>query len=165
MRPSYLITGLVVIILLLGLYFLWNNQGALPGLAPSPGTTPTTTNPAPTPPPTKPAPAPKSTAPGATKPGIKPTAPLTYTDAVKTYGALGYRIQFLQCHGTPGTLAIKRDVKFMMDNRDKVVHKFTFASQSVILPPQGFAIVSAREVGVYPITCDGGGAATLNVQA
>lgn len=161
MRPSYLFTGLVVIILLLGLYFLWNNQGALPGLTPTPGTTPT--NLGTTSLPTTTAPAPGTIAPG-TKPVTKP-ATLSYTDAVRIYGASGYRIQFLQCHGTPGTLAIKRNVKFMMDNRDKVVHKFTFASQSVILPPQGFAIVSASQVGTYPITCDGGGAATLNVQA
>jgi hypothetical protein len=93
-----------------------------------------------------------------------------YTDAVNSYQ---YRIQFAQCHGTVtgsagpaagGTLVIKKSVSFMIDNRDAVAHTFAFNGQSYKVAGYDFAIVSAKGIGTYPITCDGGGAATLHVE-
>ena len=91
---------------------------------------------------------------------------LTYTKALSLYP---YRIQFSNCRGfvgTPGngTLAIKRGVKFMLDNRDNQSHRIAFVGHSIHLEPYGFAIVSATSTGTYPLTCDGGGSATLKVE-
>jgi len=91
------------------------------------------------------------------------TSNLAYNEALKIYGT-GYRIQFAECHGTPGQLAIRKGVKFMIDNRDNVNHTIVVKSQTFHLAAYGFAIVTATDLGVYNITCDGGGAAQLNVQ-
>ena len=93
-----------------------------------------------------------------------------YTDAVNTYQ---YRIQFTSCHGSVsgsagvangGTLVIKKGVKFMIDNRDPLAHTFAFNGQSYRVGAYSFAIVSAIRTGIYPLTCDGGGGAYLNVE-
>jgi len=52
----------------------------------------------------------------------------------------------------------------MIDNRDGVWHEVQIASQKFKVSGWGFVIVTAKEMGVYNITCDGGGAAELNVQ-
>jgi hypothetical protein len=90
-----------------------------------------------------------------------------YTKAVESYQ---YRIQFKDCHGTlnntmnAGTLSIKKGVKFMLDNRDPVAHTIAFKGTSVKIAGYGYAIVTPTVLGTYPITCDGGGAAVLNVE-
>jgi len=91
----------------------------------------------------------------------------TYTQALNTYSAetgSGYRFQFVNCNGTPGSLAIKKGVTFMIDNRDKDAHTFVVGSLTYKVGAEGFAIATAKDVGTYNITCDGGGAAQVIVQ-
>ena len=111
----------------------------------------------------------RSTPATATTPSTKPSqslksSELTYDQAIQIYGKSGYRIQLVKCHGTPGTLVIKKGSKFMLDNRDGVWHNVTVGKQKFRVSGWGFIIVTASEVGNVSITCDGGGAATLNVQ-
>src|SRR6185369_4312057 len=47
--------------------------------------------------------------------GTKPAAKLSYGDAIKTYK---YRFQFSQCHGTPGSMVVKKGDIVMLDNSD-----------------------------------------------
>jgi hypothetical protein len=89
---------------------------------------------------------------------------LSYNQALAIYGKNGYRIQFAKCSGNPGHLAIKQGVKFMLDNRDNAVHTIVVKSQTFHLGKYGFAIATAKDLGVYNITCDGGGSAQLNVE-
>lgn len=88
-----------------------------------------------------------------------------YAQAVKTYE---YRVEFDDCRGAvfpgQGTLTIKKGVNFMIDNRDPVAHTFTFRTQTVTVAAYDFVIVTAKDLGDYNITCDGGGAAKLDVQ-
>ena len=104
--------------------------------------------------------------------GTKPQASttlhksLTYTQAVNTYAN---RIQFSDCHGSVGLssnglLSIKQGVAFMLDNHDAKAHTIAFGSQSYKVGANDFAIVSAAKIGNYAVTCDGGGAASLNVE-
>lgn len=91
---------------------------------------------------------------------------LAFTNALKTYQ---YRIQFDQCHGTvnlvgTGILSVKKGSKVMLDNRDDAAHTIAFAGQSVKVAANDFAIVTAGKSGTFNVTCDGGGAATLNVE-
>lgn len=96
---------------------------------------------------------------------VGPRSGAAYTKAMATYK---YRLQFSQCHGTTttnvGTLTLKQSDNFMLDNRDAVTHTFAFKGQSVVVPGDSFAIVTASVIGSYPITCDGGGAALLQVE-
>jgi hypothetical protein len=92
---------------------------------------------------------------------------LTYTQALKKYTS---RIQFSNCHGAVGlseigSMSIQAGLPFMLDNRDPLAHTFAFASQSYRIAGDDFAIVSVLKGGVWPITCDGGGAASLSVSA
>ena len=93
------------------------------------------------------------------------TAPkaLTYEAALELYG--GYRFQFLNCHGTPGTMTLKVGSKFLLDNRDAKPRTIAVGKAVYKLAANGFAVATASTVaGTYNITCDGGGAATLKVQ-
>jgi hypothetical protein len=92
---------------------------------------------------------------------------LTYTEALSIYGAqgTGYHYQFVNCRGTPGQLTMKKGTKFLLDNRDNASHKFTIGSQTYSLGKYGFAVITARDLGTYNILCDGGGAASIFVQA
>ncbi len=111
----------------------------------------------------------------ATEPSTTPTAangttkkaPVpneAYTKAIALYGSKGYRIQFSQCHGNPGSLSLKKGVQFMLDNRDDSAHTIVIKSQTFHIPAYGFTIATAKDLGTYNITCDGGGAAQLNVE-
>ena len=93
----------------------------------------------------------------------KTTSSLTYTKAMELYGN-GFRFQFSDCHGNPGQMSIRQGVKFMLDNRDNKAHTIVIKSQTFRIPAYGFAIATAKELGTYNITCDGGGAAELNVE-
>lgn len=106
-----------------------------------------------------------TTTPTSTPGATGSAANLSYNQALKIYGANGYRIQFSECHGNPGHLSIREGVKFMLDNRDNKAHTIKVKSRSFKLPAYGFAVISATETGTYNITCDGGGAAELNVEA
>ena len=96
----------------------------------------------------------------------KPTVSGSYEAMIESYA---YRIQFVECHGTAtypgmGTLIVKKNVKFMLDNRDKEAHTFAFAGQSHRVGGLGWLIASVDKAGTYNITCDGGGAATLTIE-
>lgn len=96
---------------------------------------------------------------------VKPSAKaFTYSQAVQQYDDLGYRYQFANCSGLPGTFTIKRGVKFMLDNRDSVRHVIGIGTNKYTVPAYGYAIISVNTPNAYYITCDGGGAAEIKVQ-
>ena len=111
---------------------------------------------------------PKS-APAASKkpsPAVSLPATKAYLDAIKVYKNVGYYFQFVDCHGAPGTLTLKKGTKFMLDNRDESAHKIAITGgQSFNIKAYGFAIATAPStLGTHYITCDGGGAASILVQ-
>jgi len=89
-----------------------------------------------------------------------------YLDAIKIYKTVGYYFQFVDCHGSPGTLTLKAGKKFMLDNRDAKSRKIAIqGGQSFQIGPYDFAIATAPSaLGLHYITCDGGGAASITVQ-
>lgn len=99
-----------------------------------------------------------------------PTAPLSatqrYLDAIKIYKTSGYYFQFVECHGLPGSLTLKKGKKFMLDNRDGKARRIAIkGGQSFTIGAYNFAIATApSKPGTYYITCDGGGAASILVQ-
>lgn len=98
------------------------------------------------------------------------TSPLSatqrYLDAIRIYKSVGYYFQFVSCHGSPGSLTLKKGKKFMLDNRDNVTRKIAIqGGQSFQIGPYNFAIATAPStLGTHYITCDGGGAASILVQ-
>ncbi|OGH92103.1 MAG: hypothetical protein A2534_02775 [Candidatus Magasanikbacteria bacterium RIFOXYD2_FULL_39_9] len=117
-----------------------------------------------------------STSPATTAPkkSITPTKttqpPLSatqrYLDAIRMYKNVGYYFQFVDCHGLPGTITLKKGKKFMLDNRDPESHKIAIVGgQSFTIGAYNFAIATAPSTaGTHYITCDGGGAAAIVVQ-
>ncbi len=105
----------------------------------------------------------------ATKPASSPSpvvAAMTYTQALNVYKKTGAYIQFARCHGNPGYISMKKGTKFMLDNRDKATHTIGVGKiASYKVGGYGFAVVSAPGAGQYYLTCDGGGAALLNVES
>lgn len=103
-------------------------------------------------------------------PVIKTPTPLSatqkYLDAIRIYKNPGYYFQFVDCHGAPGTLTMKKGKKFMLDNRDNKTRKIAIqGGESFKIGAYNFAIATApSKTGTYYITCDGGGAATISVQ-
>lgn len=93
-----------------------------------------------------------------------PKAGLNYEGALRQYDSTNYRFQFVGCSGKPGLLTVKQGVNFMLDNRDPVQHVFGVAGKNYTIKAYDFAIVSASPVGTYHITCDGKGAADLNIE-
>lgn len=87
-----------------------------------------------------------------------------YVTALAIYQKSGGRIQFANCSGNPGTLSIKRNTKFMIDNRDDNSHKIGIGTKNYLLDAYDFAIVSVAKAGTYNLTCDGGGSAQVTVQ-
>ncbi len=89
-----------------------------------------------------------------------------YLDAIRIYKNPGYYFQFVDCHGSPGTLTMKKGKKFMLDNRDAKSRKIAISGgQSFKISAYNFAIATApTKAGTHYITCDGGGAATILVQ-
>lgn len=88
--------------------------------------------------------------------------PLTYDQAIEQYGT--YRIQFVGCHGAPGTLNVSANTKVMLDNRDAVAHSVDIGEHKTYkLPAYGFALAVIPTAGTYNVTCDGGGAGVLVV--
>lgn len=98
-----------------------------------------------------------------------PTAPaaksavkkLAYGDAVKEYKN---RFQFASCHGSPGTMVIKKGGIVMLDNRDASSHSIKLGSQTFKIVGYDYALYYSPTIGKINITCDGGGAAVLNVE-
>lgn len=90
-------------------------------------------------------------------------APTSYSEALSLYGLTGYRIQFVNCSASPGSLVVKRGQKFMIDNRDAKAHVIAVGSAKYSLSAYGYRIVSTAQTGTLNITCDGGGAGRLTV--
>lgn len=88
----------------------------------------------------------------------------SFEEAMRIYASSGYRFQFVECHGNPGRLVMKQGKKFMLDNRDDSQHSFGISAKTYDIEAYDFAIATAIDLGTYFITCDGGGAAEMNVQ-
>lgn len=76
----------------------------------------------------------------------------------------GFRFQFANCHGTPGSLTVKRGKYFLLDNRDAKAITIAVAGQSYKISAYGAAVAAISKVGTHQITCNGGGAAKVIVQ-
>jgi plastocyanin len=63
-----------------------------------------------------------------------------------------------------GSLVVKQGTKVMFDNRDAAAHTIAMKGVSVKVGALNFAVVTASTLGTYNITCDGGGAASINVE-
>jgi hypothetical protein len=86
-----------------------------------------------------------------------------YNDAVELFG--DYRFQFVDCHGTPGSISVAKNATIMLDNRDARSRTISLNKKSYTIGAYGFVIVRAPSTsGEYQITCDGGGAAKLVVE-
>lgn len=109
-----------------------------------------------------------ATAPKKSSPPVTPPLSATqkYLDAIRVYKNVGYYFQFVDCHGSPGTLTLKKSKKFMLDNRDGKAHKIAvIGGQAFSIKAYDFAIATAPStIGTHYITCDGGGAASILVQ-
>lgn len=93
-----------------------------------------------------------------------PAAGKNYPKVALPYIENGYRFQFSNCHGTPGSLVVKAGKYFLLDNRDAKSHTIAVAGQSYSVGAYGAAVAAVWKVGTHQITCDGGGAASLTVQ-
>lgn len=93
-----------------------------------------------------------------------PQNTVDYTATLNVYRAKGYYYQFVNCSGNPGYFSVKKGVPFMLDNRSDRAHTFTVGGVDYPTPAYGFAVVTASTLGQYNILCDGGGAASLNVE-
>ena len=89
------------------------------------------------------------------------SAKLSYGDAVKKYQ---YRIQLAQCHGNPGTVSLKTNTPLMLDNRDAKIHTLKVAGQTYSVKSYDYTLAYFSKAGTYELTCDGGGAATVNIE-
>lgn len=88
-------------------------------------------------------------------------ARLNYGDAIAKYL---YRIQFVDCHGNPGSLSFKVGTPLMLDNRDPKPHTVKVAGKTYSLKAYDYAIATISKAGEYNLTCDGGGSALVNVE-
>ena len=93
---------------------------------------------------------------------------LSYADAIVKYKN---RFQFSQCHGTPGYISVRVGTAVMLDNRDNTAHTIKANGQSVRIAALDYAVIypsrtTADDTSTESsnVTCDGGGAATLNVE-
>ncbi len=86
---------------------------------------------------------------------------LNYGEAIKKYP---YRIQFTNCNGNPGTVSLKRNTALMLDNRDSKSHAVKLAGKTYILKAYDYELAYVSLEGTYNLTCDGGGAASVNIE-
>ena len=101
----------------------------------------------------------------AKKPAAAVPASKSYTDLLAIYKTSGYYFAFVDCHALPGVLSFKKGVTFMLDNRDTAKRTIAVNGVPYSLAPYGYAIAMAPgKPGSYYITCDGGGAAQVNIQ-
>lgn len=90
-----------------------------------------------------------------------PVKKLSYGEAIKAYP---YRFQFLKCSGNPGSMAVKKGSIVMLDNRDSKTHTIKADGQTFSIPGYDYALLRASIISNSFVTCDGGGAAMLNVE-
>ncbi|MBL8030286.1 MAG: hypothetical protein JNN11_03490 [Candidatus Doudnabacteria bacterium] len=86
---------------------------------------------------------------------------LNYGEAIKKYP---FRIQFANCNGSPGSLSLKRNTALMLDNRDSIAHAVKVAGQTYVIKGYDYALAYIGQEGAYNLTCDGGGAASINIE-
>lgn len=89
------------------------------------------------------------------------SAKLSYGEAIKKYS---YRIQFVNCGGNPGSISLKRNLPLMLDNRDAKAHTLKVAGKSYSIKAYDYALAYIGTEGTYNLTCDGGGAASVNIE-
>jgi hypothetical protein len=96
----------------------------------------------------------------------KANAPVTqsYADALKAYSATGYRMQFVNCRASPGSLIIKKGKTFMLDNRDNKSHKIKVGNVTYNVGAYGYAIATAKTLDVNYVLCDGAGSGKITVE-
>jgi hypothetical protein len=87
-----------------------------------------------------------------------------YQQAFNTYKNAGAYFQFKNCKGNPGSIVLKQNLYFMLDNRDKVARTIGVGDTSYIVPAEGYRVVQAKTIGLNYITCNGGGAARITIQ-
>jgi hypothetical protein len=87
-----------------------------------------------------------------------------YMAALAIYQKNGYRVQFSDCHGIPGKLTVTQGQKYMLDNRDNQAHTIKIDSYTYNIPAYGWQILTAQVLGLNNVTCDGGGAAQINIE-
>jgi hypothetical protein len=103
--------------------------------------------------------------PAPSTPAAKPTSGSTsYEKALNEYRSKGAYFQFVNCAGNPGTLTLKRGTVFMLDNRDNKAHTIKVGKTAYYITAYGYKLANPQTLGVNQITCDGGGAASVNVQ-
>ncbi|MEK7545462.1 MAG: hypothetical protein AAB554_00120 [Patescibacteria group bacterium] len=144
----YVLVGIAIGILLYAIIARPEAAPAPAGSTPADGTSPSIA-----------APAPDAIVGGETEApsGNYPKKGLPYIES-------GYRFQFTDCHGSPGTLTVKRGKYFLLDNRDEKAVTIGLAGQSYKIGPYGVAVAAVWKAGTHQITCNGGGAASLVVQ-
>lgn len=78
-----------------------------------------------------------------------------YSEVMKKYDK--YRFQFSSnCSEVfPKTFVIKKDLLFMIDNREDKPHVFSFGNQKYSVKPYGYVLINAQPVGNNFILCDG----------
>lgn len=162
MQPAHqrLALGLALVALFVVGYFVWSRIYMLEnGTVSSLTGTQRADLPSPTTPDETPAAEPAPTTPA--KPG---SASSNYEKALNEYRAKGAYFQFVNCAGNPGSLTLKRGTVFMLDNRDNKAHTIKVGKVAYSVAAYGYKLVNPQTLGVNQITCDGGGAATVNVQ-
>jgi len=155
MDKKYTYIALGVVVLLLIVYAVSRNSGSNStsqtnnqeqAAAPQPSPSPATSTPTPSPTPAK----------------------LSYGAAINAYK---FRFQFTQCHASPGMISVPKNTPVMLDNRDKVAHTIKANGQSFRIAGDDYALIypqlttgSGVNLADSNVTCDGGGAGTLNVE-
>jgi hypothetical protein len=89
---------------------------------------------------------------------------LNYTEALNFYRNKGAYLQLVHCSSNPGAISLKKGVKFMVDNRDKVSHRIGLEGRTFVVKPYGFLLLSAFKAATVTLTCDGGGSAQVNIE-
>ncbi len=151
-----ILCGALTVAVIIGLIATSGNKPASTQTTPQTALTETSpTTPSTTTPTTTPTKTPTTSAPATTP---------TYSQLVDSFKASGFRYQFSNCSGTPGSLTMKLGTKYMLDNRDPAKHIIKVGKLSYTIGAYGYTIATASVVGTQNITCDGKGAATLIVQ-
>ncbi len=91
---------------------------------------------------------------------------LTLEQAIKKYPN---RLIFNNCRGSTGrqssgSLVVKLNTQWLLQNSDEKSHKYAVGAQSFSLKPYGFVVVTAKQIGDFPVYCDNFPGAELTVQ-
>lgn len=89
------------------------------------------------------------------------TAKLSYGDAIKAYPE---RFQFLQCQGTPHSIAVRKGTPVMLDNRNTTTYTFKADTQTFVIPGYNYVVFYPEVLGNLVVDCNGKPSVTLNVE-